>query len=111
MATFDRFEVDSVPFPSTARPIRQRRPALVASQPAHEQATGLIWVVMITAAENRPWPGDEPIADPLQAGLSIPSVIRPSKIATLEATQATRIGSVRAAEQRAVQSAIRSILA
>ena len=67
---------------------------------------------MITAAEHhRAWPGDVPLADPLQAGLSISSVIRPSKIATLEATQATRIGSVTAAEQRAVQSAIRSILA
>lgn len=111
MATFDRFDVVSVPFPYTDRPIRQRRPALVVSQPAHEQATGLIWVVMITAAENRAWPGDVPLSDPLHAGLSIPSVIRPSKIATLEATQATRIGSVRVAEQRAVQSAIRSILA
>ncbi|CAN5608853.1 hypothetical protein BH10PSE6_BH10PSE6_28580 [soil metagenome] len=111
MATFDRFDVVSVPFPYTDRPVRQRRPALVVSQLGHEQATGLIWVVMITAAENRPWPGDVPLADPLRAGLSIPSVIRPSKIATLEATQATRIGSVTAAEQRAVQSAIRSILA
>lgn len=111
MATFDRFDVVSVPFPYTDRPIRQRRPAIVVSQPAHEQATGLIWVVMITAAENRAWPGDVPLGDPRQAGLSIPSVVRPSKIATLEATQATRIGRVPAAEQHAVQSAIRSILA
>jgi mRNA interferase MazF len=111
MPTFDRFDVVSVPFPYTDRPVRQRSPALVVSQPAHEQATGLIWVVMITAAENRGWPGDVPLSDPRAAGLSIPSVIRPAKIATLEAAQATRIGSVTVAEHRAVQTSIRAILA
>lgn len=111
MPIFDRFDVVSVPFPYTDRPVRQRRPALIVSQPAHEQATGLIWVVMITAAENRSWPGDVPISDPHKAGLSIPSVIRPAKIATLEAAQATRIGSVTVVEQRAAQSSIRTILA
>jgi mRNA interferase MazF len=111
MPIFDRFDVVSVPFPYTDRPVRQRRPALVVSQPAHEQATGLIWVVMITAAENRAWPGDVPLSDPRAAGLSIPSVIRPAKIATLEAAQATRIGGVTVAEQRAVQTSIRAILA
>ena len=46
MPIFDRFDVVSVPFPYTDRPVRQRRPALVVSQPAHERATGLIWVVI-----------------------------------------------------------------
>jgi mRNA interferase MazF len=110
MAIFDRFDIVSVPFPYTDRPVRQRRPALVVSQPAQEQATGLIWVVMITAAENRAWPADVPLSDLRLAGLSIPSVIRPTKIATLEAMQATRIGRVTVAEQHAVQSAIREIL-
>jgi mRNA interferase MazF len=111
MPIFDRFDVVSVPFPCTDRPVRQRRPALVVSQPAHEEATGLIWVVMITAAENRRWPRDVDISNASRAGLSIPSVIRPVKIATIEAAQAVRIGRVVASEQRAVQSAIRAILA
>ena len=111
MPIFDRFDVVSVPFPYTDRPVRQRRPALVVSQPIHEEATGLIWVVMITAAENRGWPRDVDISDAGRAGLSIPSVIRPAKIATIEAAQAVRIGRVIAAEERAVQSAIRAILA
>jgi mRNA interferase MazF len=111
MPTFDRFDVVSVPFPYTDRPVRQRRPALIVSQPAHEQATGLIWVVMVTAAENRGWPRDVTISNPSRAGLSIPSVIRPTKIATIEATQATRIGRIAESEKRAVQSSIRAILA
>jgi mRNA interferase MazF len=40
---------------------------------------------MIISAENRPWPGDIPIAGfAALAGLSAPSVIRPCKIATVE---------------------------
>lgn len=111
MPIFDRFDVVSVPFPYTDRPVRQRRPALVVSQPAHQQATGLVWVVMVTAAENRGWPRDVAIANPSRAGLSIPSVIRPAKIATIEAAQAHRIGKVTESERRAVQSSIRAILA
>lgn len=110
MPTFSSFDVVSVPFPYTDRPVRQRRPALVVSQPEHERTTGLLWVVMITAAENRSWPGDVRLSDPRRAGLSIPSVVRPSKIATIEATQASRVGSVAPAERRAVQTAIRAIL-
>jgi mRNA-degrading endonuclease toxin of MazEF toxin-antitoxin module len=110
MPTFSSFDVVSVPFPYTDRPVRQRRPAMVVSQPEHERATGLLWVVMITSAENRPWPGDVRLSNPRRAGLSIPSVVRPAKIATIEAAQASRVGSVGPAERRAVQTAIRAIL-
>ena len=109
MPTFDRFDVVSVPFRYTDRPVRQRRPALVVSAPAYEQATGLVWV-MITAAENRSWPGDVRLAEARRAGLSIPSVVRPTKIATIEAVQASRIGSIAPAERRAVREAIGEIL-
>jgi mRNA interferase MazF len=111
MPTFDRFDVVSVPFPYTDRPVGQRRPALVVSQPSYEQRTGLLWVVMITAAENRRWPGDVLLANARRAGLSIPSVVRPAKIATIEAAQASHIGGISAAEGRAVRTAISQILA
>lgn len=110
MPTFSRFDVVSVPFPYTDRPVRQRRPALVVSSPAHEQTTGLVWLVMITAAENRPWPGDVRLADARRAGLSIPSVVRPTKIATIEAAQASHVGTITPAERRAVRAAIGEIL-
>jgi mRNA interferase MazF len=54
MPTFDRFDVVSVPFPDTDRPVRERRPALIVSVPAHEDRTGMLWVVMITSAQHRP---------------------------------------------------------
>jgi mRNA interferase MazF len=69
MPTFDRFDVVSVPFPYTDRPVRERRPALIVSVPAHEDRTGMLWVVMITSAQHRPWPGDVRLADHARVGL------------------------------------------
>ena len=48
---------------------------------------------MITSARNRAWPGDVPFGDDYATfGLPAPSVIRPTKIATIEIRQADRIG-------------------
>jgi mRNA interferase MazF len=110
MPTFDRADVVSVPFPYTDRPIRQRRPALVVSSPTYERQTGLLWVVMITATENRHWPGDVALSNPGRAGLSIPSIVRPTKIAMIEAAQASRIGDIDASEYDAVHAEISSIV-
>jgi len=97
MRSFERGDVIKVPFSYTDRPTRQFRPALVASSPDLERAHGLLWVVMITSAENRGWPGDIAIANLTLAGLPAPSVIRPAKIATIQATDAHRLGKVSAA--------------
>jgi mRNA interferase MazF len=110
MATFNRLDVVSVPFPYTDRPVRQRRPALVVSVPSYEEKTGLLWGVMITAAENRSWPGDVRLSDAARAGLAIPSVVRPAKIATIDAAQPSRIGTISTPERRAVRAAISVIL-
>jgi mRNA interferase MazF len=69
-----------------------------------EDAHGLLWVVMITSAENRRWPGDLAIADLAMAGLPAPSVIRTAKIATIEASDATKLGRIVAALYRRVAS-------
>jgi len=78
MPSFERRDIVSVPFPYTDRATQRRRPALVMSGPSVEDSFGLLWVVMITAAENAGWNGDVPIDDHLAAGLPIPSIIRPA---------------------------------
>ena len=95
-------DVIKVPFPYTDRSTRQSRPALVVSANTLEQAHGLLWVVMITSAANRGWPDDVPIDDLAAAGLPAPSVIRTAKIATIEASDATRLGTVQPAVLRSV---------
>lgn len=94
MANFKQGDVVKVPFPYTDRSTRQSRPALVVSTGGIEDAHGLLWVVMITSAENRGWPGDVPVTQLVAAGLPAASVIRSAKIATIEAGDATKLGKV-----------------
>ena len=53
MRTFERGDVIKVPFPYTDRATRQSRPAVVVSIAQLQELRGLLWVVMITSAENR----------------------------------------------------------
>lgn len=100
MPTFEQGDVIRVPFPYTDRDTRQRRPALVVSAGAIGEDGALLWVVMITSAENRPWPGDVPVPD--QVGLPAPSVVRPVKIATIEARHADFLGRLPTKEHEKV---------
>lgn len=102
MARFRQGDVIKVPFPYTDRSTRQSRPALIVSGRGIEEAHGLLWVVMITSAANRGWPGDVPVRNLAVAGLPAPSVIRAAKIATIEASDATRLGRVSSAQFRQV---------
>lgn len=92
--TFEQGDVVKVPFPYTSRPTRQFRPALVVSVDNANSGFGLLWVVMITSAENRGWPGDIALTELDGTGLPVASVIRTAKIATIEAGDATRLGQV-----------------
>ena len=93
MPTFERGDIVRVPFPYTDRETRQYRPALVVSEGGIGERERLLWVVMITSASNRPWPGDVSFGDDhAEFGLPAPSVIRPTKIATIEIRHADRIG-------------------
>lgn len=94
MGTFKRGAVVKVPFPYTDRATRQSRPALVVSDPGFAEANGLLWVMMITSAENRGWAGDVAIRDSARAGLPVPSVIRTAKIATIEVRDASVLGRI-----------------
>jgi mRNA interferase MazF len=96
MPTFSQGDVVKVPFLYTNRPTRQSRPALVLAAgcvgAAYRSVPGLIWVLMITSAGHRGWPGDVALSDLSGTGLPAPSVIRTAKIATIEARDATLLG-------------------
>ncbi|WP_245427497.1 type II toxin-antitoxin system PemK/MazF family toxin [Pleomorphomonas carboxyditropha] len=71
----------------------------------------LLWVAMITSAENRPWPGDVEVGAAYRdVGLPAPSVIRPVKIATIEASSAEKLGHVTASIMSKVADEIREYL-
>jgi len=102
MPTFSQGDVIKVPFPYMDQPTRQSRPALAVSNGGMEDRHGLLWVVMITSAENRGWAGNVAIRNLTMAGLPVVSVVRTAKIATIEASDATRLGRVPAAQLRQV---------
>ena len=71
----------------------------------------MLWVLMITSAENRPWVGDVTFGDSYAAsGLPAPSVVRTTKIATIEASHAERIGKVPEELASAVTQELKAIL-
>ncbi|QXX76497.1 type II toxin-antitoxin system PemK/MazF family toxin [Methylovirgula sp. HY1] len=111
MPIFEQGDVIRVPFPYTDRDTRQRRPALVVSNGSTGDGNALLWVVMITSAENRPRAGDVQIKDHTKVGLPAPSVIRPVKIATIVARHAEPIGKVSTPVRRAVMQHINAIIA
>ena len=110
MASFRQGDVIKVPFSYTDRPTRQSRPALVVSAGAIEDAHGLLWVVMITSAENRGWPGDVAVNNLATAGLPVPSIVRTAKIATIEASDAVKLGRVPPALFRQVARRMEQVL-
>ena len=80
---YEPFDIVVVPFPYADRLAEKRRPALVISN--RKLAThGLVWVAMITSAENEAWSSDVAVADLKRAGLPAPSVVRVAKIACIE---------------------------
>ncbi|HUI14678.1 MAG TPA: type II toxin-antitoxin system PemK/MazF family toxin [Xanthobacteraceae bacterium] len=107
---FDAFDVVVVPFPYADRLAEKRRPALVVSN-RKLAAHALIWVAMITSAENERWPSDVAIADLERAGLPAPSVVRPAKIACIEPARIDRrIGRIEKAASRIVAQRLRGFL-
>jgi len=111
MANFKPWDVVKVPFPYTDRPVRQHRPALVIVGGTIEDAHGLLWVLMITSADNRRWTEDVVISNLHVAGLPAPSVIRCAKIATIDAQDAERIGTLPHGDRKKVAKHLARLLA
>ena len=107
--SFAPFDVIVVPFPYSDRLAEKRRPALVVSAPALSVDLGRLWVVMITSDRGERQPGDAPLGDLAAAGLPAPSVVRASKIATIEVARVVRgAGRLSAADEAAARLALRS---
>jgi mRNA interferase MazF len=72
---------------------------------------GLLWLAMITSAANRGWPGDVAVSDLDRAGLPIPSIVRPAKIATIDARDAERLGTLSIADRAGIADYLAEVLA
>jgi mRNA interferase MazF len=107
---FDPFDIVVVPFPYTDRLAEKRRPALVISN-RKLAVHGVIWLAMITSAENAPWSSDVTIVDLGRAGLRALSVVRAAKIACIEPSRINRqIGRLDKATAKIVEQRLRGFL-
>lgn len=100
-----------VPFPYSDRLSEKRRPAVVVSAPEVE-ASGLLWVLMVTTAKRGTQPLDVPIDDAAAAGLTRPCVVRPTKIACIEPARIVRrAGSLTRTTSDRVLRTVRALVA
>jgi mRNA interferase MazF len=111
MPAFEPWDTVKVPFPYTDRPVRQRRPAVVIAAGDLQTRHGLLWLAMITSATHHHWPGDVVVSDLHGAGLPAPSLVRPAKIATIDAQDAARLGILSATDRESVRRFLRRRLA
>jgi mRNA interferase MazF len=104
------FDVVIVPFPYTDRLSEKRRPAVVISAPSLTRDYGLVWLLMVTSADNPRWPCDVEVSDLKKAGLPAPSLIRPAKIATADAARILRrIGQLPPGDASAVRAKLKAL--
>jgi mRNA interferase MazF len=105
------WDVVVVPFPYTERLAEKRRPAVVISN-SRLHREGYIWIVMITGAGKQRKLGDVAIRDLDHAGLPGASMVRTSKLATVEPDRILRrVGSLVPGERTSVRDALASFLA
>ena len=105
------FDVVVVPFPYADRLAEKRRPAVIVSAPSLTRQHGLVWLAMITSAENRRWNSDVPLDDLAATGLPAPSLVRPAKVATIDVERIVRkIGKLAAKEAKSVEAQLRKFL-
>lgn len=108
--TFERFDVVRVPFPFADRTASKRRPALVLSDAAaFNGPAGHSVMAMITSAANPPWPLDCPLTDLRAAGLPAPSKVRFKLFSLDHRLVLGRLGTLSAADRRAVEAAVRRL--
>lgn len=100
-----------LPFPYSDRLAEKRRPAVVISKPTLERQHGLIWVAMITSDRGARRQCDTPLGDLKRAGLPAPSLVRSTKLATVEPERVVRLsGSLTKTELTQVLETIAKLM-
>lgn len=110
--TFESGQIVLVPFPFVEQPRERPRPAVVISAKPLGPDDSLLWVLMITTAVNKGWPGDISLESRFaEAGLHVPCVVRAEKVSTVEAGRARVLGKLPADLMAQVRRAVRARLA
>ena len=110
MPEVELLDVVAVPYPFVERPVMRQRPAVVLAKPPAANRHPLLWVMMITSAIKRPWPGDVLVSDLAAAGLPRPCLIRPAKIAVVENVALEHWGHLADIDAAGLRHALQTLL-
>jgi mRNA interferase MazF len=107
----DQWNVVLVPFPFMEMPASKKRPALVVSSTAFNQANAHTILAMITTAKGSTWPSDYLLREPLKAGLMQDCFVR-WKTFTLPNEMIARVlGKVANIDMQSIDSQVNTIFA
>ncbi|MEK7806274.1 MAG: type II toxin-antitoxin system PemK/MazF family toxin [Chloroflexota bacterium] len=111
MTDYKPGDVVLVPYPLGQASSPKKRPALVISPEAYNQATGELIMAQITSRVSAPpRPGDYRIQDWQEAKLPRPALVR-ARLATLKAAQVLRkLGELKEGDLAGVQEALRGVI-
>ena len=104
------WDIVRVDFPFADEATLRRRPALVIVTSSATDAFSILWVLMMTSAARGRWPLDIPISDLRFGGLSHACVVWTSKVTTLDARLAVRIGELAAADRPKISACLSELL-
>ena len=86
------------------------RPAVVIG--SRDSVVGpLLWTLMVTNALRPSWSGDVPILDAERKGLLVPCKVRTSKVVTVMASRAERLGRLDGQTLSGVREQVRAAVA
>ena len=106
------WDIVIVPFPYSEQQQSVVRPGVIISTPRLHQKTRMYYVAMITNAQHAPWDGDVEISNLKGAGLPVPSIVRPAKLATVDESVIVRaVGSLPAKDRAKVLESLTAFFA
>ena len=106
------WDVVIVPFPYSEQQQSVVRPGVIVSTPRLHQKTRMYYVAMITNAQHAAWDGDVEVSNLKGAGLPVPSIVRPAKLATVDESVIVRaIGSLPSKDRVKVLESLTAFLA
>ena len=86
MTRYRKWDVLVTAFPFADDLKSKRRPAICVASFNPTDGIVLYWLLMVTSTRLKGWKGDIEIGDAKKAGLPIPSIVRTSKIACIDAS-------------------------
>ena len=112
VSRFRPWDVVVVPFPYSEQQQSTVRPGVIVSTPRLHQKTRMYFVAMITNAQHAVWDGDVQISNLKGAGLPVPSLVRPAKLATFDESAIIRaVGSLPTKDRAKVLESLHAFLA